>query len=188
MPDSTPPLSSAHLQNSLTCSTPRGIALDVIDGQLTIFKGDIADIHAIKDTLTNHSASTTGTITLASQIISGVGGTPQMEMSLRRPVTIDNPEICTTVRKNIIMLSRRFITQPSTALHKPSITSISTKGVSDVKKDVPFAFRILYHVVLTDPHKDNKDMERLVTENTGNGVAFGGSVIVRPSLLTGDQS
>ncbi|KAG0063168.1 hypothetical protein BGZ89_010100, partial [Linnemannia elongata] len=84
------------------------------------------------------------------------------------------------------MLSRRFITQPSTALHKPSITAISTTGGSDVKKDVPFAFRILYHVVLPDSHKDKKEMERLVTENTGNRGAFHGSVIVRPSLLTGD--
>ncbi|OAQ27227.1 hypothetical protein K457DRAFT_21446 [Linnemannia elongata AG-77] len=132
----------------------QGITQDVIDAQLTIFKGDIADIHAIKDTLSNHDAGTNGTVTLASQIISGIGGTPQMQMSLRRPVTIDNPEIC----------------------------------VSDVKEDVLFAFRILYHVVLTDPHKDKKGMKRLVTENTGNGRAFRGSVIVRPSLLTGGQS
>ncbi|KAG0082027.1 hypothetical protein BGZ90_001043 [Linnemannia elongata] len=135
--------------------------------QLTIFKGEIADIYAIKDTLTNPDA-TTGTVTLASQIISGVGGTPQMQMTLRRPVTIDNPELCATATKNIIKaLQEIYKAQPSTALHKPSITVISTTGVSDVKEDVPFAFRILYHVVLADPHNDKKEMERLITENAG---------------------
>ncbi|KAF9140712.1 hypothetical protein BG015_001548 [Linnemannia schmuckeri] len=167
----------------------QGITQDVMDAQLTIFKGDISDIHAIKDTLTNHHAGTTGAVTLASQIISGIGGTPQMQMSLRRPVTIDNPEICATATKNIITaLQEIYKAQPSTAQHKPSITVISTTGVSDVKEDVPFGFRILYHVVLADPHKDKKVMERLVTESAGNGGAFSGAVIIRPSLLTGDQS
>ncbi|KAG0281075.1 hypothetical protein BGZ96_001287 [Linnemannia gamsii] len=165
----------------------QGISQDVMDAQLTIFKGDISDIHAIKDTLTNHHAGTTGAVTLATQIISGIGGTPQMQMSLRRPVTIDNPEICATATKNIILaLQEVYKAQPSTTLNKPSITVISTTGVSDVKEDVPFAFRILYHVVLADPHTDKKEMERLVTENTGT--SFKGAVIIRPSLLTGDQS
>ncbi|KAK5816284.1 hypothetical protein F5H01DRAFT_344116 [Linnemannia elongata] len=149
----------------------QGITQDVIDAQLTIFKGNIADIHAIKDTLSNRDAGTTGTVTLASQIISDAGGIPQMQMSLRRPA-----------------LQEIYKAQPSTALHKPSTTVISTTGVSNVKEDVPVAFRILYHVFLADPHKDKKEMERLVTENTGNGGAFRCSVIVRPSLLMGDQS
>ncbi|KAF8932876.1 hypothetical protein BGZ47_011136 [Haplosporangium gracile] len=167
----------------------QGITQDLMDAQLTIFKGDISDIHAIKDTLTNHHPGTTGAVTLASQIISGIGGTPQIQMSLFRPVTIDNPEICASATKNIITaLQEIYKAQPSTALHKPSITVISTTGVSDIKEDVPFGFRILYHVVLADPHKDKKEMERLVIENTGNGGTFSGSVIVRPSLLTGDQS
>ncbi|KAF9283165.1 hypothetical protein BGZ88_010607 [Linnemannia elongata] len=132
------------------------------NAQHTIFKGEIADIYAIKDTLTNPDA-TTGTVT--SQTISGVGGTPQMQMTLRRPVTIDNPELCATATQNIIKAVQEiYKAQPSTALHKPSITVISTTGVSDVKEDVPFAFRILYHVVLADPHKDKKEMERLAVK------------------------
>ncbi|KAG0069770.1 hypothetical protein BGZ89_002153 [Linnemannia elongata] len=82
----------------------QGVTQGLIDAQLTIFKGEIADIYAIKDTLTNptNPDATTGTVTLASQIISGVGGTPQMQMTLRRPVTIDNPELCATATQNII--------------------------------------------------------------------------------------
>ena len=163
----------------------QGLAQSTIDSQLTIVKGDISDISAIMSVLTNNST----TFQVASQIISGIGGTPQMQMSLRRPVTIDNPEICATATKNIIQaLQKIYEAQPSTAQHKPSITVISTTGVSDIKEDVPFGFQTLYHVVLADPHKDKKEMERLVTENTGNGEAFSGTVIVRPSLLMGDQS
>ncbi|KAF9426888.1 hypothetical protein BGZ76_002556, partial [Entomortierella beljakovae] len=72
----------------------------------------------------------------------------------------------------------------------PSITVISTTGVSDIQ-DVPFGFRFLYHIVLADPHKDKKEMERLITENMTetdeSSRAFRGAIVVRPSLLTGDH-
>ncbi|KAF8947439.1 hypothetical protein BGZ47_009177 [Haplosporangium gracile] len=158
----------------------QGLAQSTINTQLTIVKGDISDILAIKSVLTNNTSQ------LTSQIISGIGGTPQMQMSLCRPVTIDNPEICTTAAKNItIALQELYKPNPTTAQQKPSITVISTSGVSNIKEDVPFGFQTLYHVVLAEPHNDKKEMERLVTENTG--VAFSGAVIIRPSLLMGDQ-
>ncbi|KAF9156126.1 hypothetical protein BG015_007168 [Linnemannia schmuckeri] len=159
----------------------QGLDQSTIDTQLTIVKGDISDIPAIKSVLTRNTAQ------LASQTISGIGGTPQMQMSLRRPVTIDNPEICATATKNITLaLQEIYKANPTTAQQKPSITVISTTGVSNIKEDVPFGFQTLYHVVLADPHKDKKEMERLVTENTG--IVFSGAVIIRPSLLMGDQS
>lgn len=75
----------------------QGVSESIIDNQLTIVKGDIADILTIKFALFS-----TKTHTIASQIISGVGGTPQMRMSLFKPMTIDNPEICATTTQNII--------------------------------------------------------------------------------------
>jgi hypothetical protein len=164
----------------------QGLDQSIIDSRLTIVKGDISDIAAIKSVLTNNT-----TDTIASQIISGIGGTPQMQMSFTRPVTIDNPEICATATKNIVQaLQEIYASHPSsTTQHKkPSITVISTTGVSDIKEDVPFGFQTLYHVVLADPHKDKKKMERLVTENTGAGGVFSGALIIRPSLLMGDQN
>lgn len=164
----------------------QGLDQSTIDSRLTIVKGDISDIVAIKSVLTNNTSDT-----IASQIISGIGGTPQMQMSLTRPVTIDNPEICATTTKNIVqVLQEIYASHPASTIHykKPSITVISTTGVSNVKEDVPFGFQTLYHVVLADPHKDKKEMERLVTENTGAGGAFSGALIIRPSLLMGDQN
>ncbi|KAG0195604.1 hypothetical protein BGX33_002926 [Mortierella sp. NVP41] len=118
-----------------------------------------------------------------------------MRWSLRRPMTIDNPEVCATSTRNIIQaLKEIYTSHPSTAQHKPSITVISTTGVSDVKEDVPFGFRFFYHVVLADPHKDKKVMEKLLIENSSDttiatdGGVFSGAVMIRPSLLTGDQN
>lgn len=162
----------------------QGISQTALDCQLTIVKGDIASIPAIKSVLLSKDH------TLASQIISGVGGAPIMQWSFPLPVTVDNPEICATTTKNIVQALREiYAEQPASASLKPSILVISSTGLSDVREDVPFGFRFLYHVVLKVPHKDKKVMENLVAENSTSieGV-FCGGVVVRPSLLTGDQN
>ncbi|KAF9386719.1 hypothetical protein CPB97_003423 [Podila verticillata] len=161
----------------------QGISQAALDSQLTIVKGDIASIHAIKSVLLSKDH------TLASQIISGVGGAPVMQWSLKF-VTVDNPEICATTTKNIVQALREiYAEQPISASHKPSILVISSTGLSDVREDVPFGFRFLYHVTLEVPHKDKKVMENLVAENsTSTEGVFCGGVVVRPSLLTGDQN
>ncbi|KAG0248333.1 hypothetical protein BGZ95_008107 [Linnemannia exigua] len=170
----------------------QGLEKSIIDTQLTIVKGDIADLLAIKSVLTNNNtfeSTAADSVQIASQIISGIGGTPQMRMSLSKPMTIDNPEICATTTKNIIQaLQEIYSAHPSTTQHKPSIAVISTTGVSDVREDVPFGFRTFYHVGLAVPHRDKKEMERLVSENASSTGVFRGAVIVRPSLLKGDQS
>ncbi|ORZ28958.1 hypothetical protein BCR41DRAFT_344346 [Lobosporangium transversale] len=171
----------------------QGISQATIDAQLTIIKGDISDIAAIKSVLLSNKDNSNPV--LASQIISGIGGTPQLQRSLKKPVTIDNPEICATATKNVIQVLQQIYTEFPTTIsqqQKPVITVISTTGVSDVKEDVPFGFQFLYHVLLADPHKDKKVMEKLITENTQESDAskrvFRGAIIVRPSLLTGDHS
>ncbi|KAF9548165.1 hypothetical protein EC957_007193 [Mortierella hygrophila] len=149
----------------------QGLSQSIIDTQLTIIKGDIANINAIKAAIANNSITTTGTsaVKLASHIISGIGGTPQMHISLSKPLTIDNPEVCAIAAKNIIQsLQEIYAAHPSTSQQRPSITVISTTGVSDVREDVPFGFRTFYHVVLADPHKDKKAMEDLVVASHQN--------------------
>ncbi|KAF9371658.1 hypothetical protein CPB97_001814, partial [Podila verticillata] len=145
----------------------QGISQATIDSQLTIIKGDIASVPTIKSVLfsdKNH--------TFASQIMSGVGGTPQLQWSIARPA-----------------LYEIYAEHSSTATHKPSIVIISTTGVSDVCEDVPFGFQTMYHVALADPYKDKKEMEKIVTENAGGlDAVFRGAIAVRPSLLTGDQN
>ncbi|GJJ76076.1 hypothetical protein EMPS_08435 [Entomortierella parvispora] len=160
----------------------QGLSQAVIDSQLTIIKGDIANIAAIKAVLTKNTFGTDH-VQVASQIISGVGGTPVLNKSVTKPVTIDNPEICAQATRNIVQALTEI-----KAHDRPSITVISTTGVSDVKEDVPFWFRFLYHYMLADPHVDKKEMERIVTENSSSTGVFRGSVIIRPSLLVSDQN
>ncbi|GJJ76071.1 hypothetical protein EMPS_08430 [Entomortierella parvispora] len=160
----------------------QGISQEVLDDQLLIIKGDISDLTAIKDVLTNNTIRTKH-IELARQIISGVGGAPTVNKSLTKPVAIDHPEICAQTTQNIV--------QALTEIHfpdKPSITVISTTGISDTKEDVPFMSRFLHKVILADPHRDKKEMERIVTENTSPKGVFRGAIIVRPSLLSGDHN
>ena len=160
----------------------QGLSQTVLDSQLTIIQGDIADVAKIQATLTRNTAGTSH-VELATQIISGTGGAPVFFKSITKPVAIDNPDICAQTTRNIV--------QALTEIHaqdKPSITVISSTGISDVKEDVPFWFRFLYHVILAVPHKDKKEMENIVTENSSSTGVFRGSVIIRPSLLAGDQN
>ncbi|KAG0341725.1 hypothetical protein BG004_005931 [Podila humilis] len=180
--------------------TAQGITQPVLDAQLTIVQGDVTDIPAIKSVLVSSKHNNT----LASQIISGVGGVPQFQFNIKKPVTIDNPKICATTVQNIAEALRQIIlaneqerrpelatTTTTTTSQRPSIVVISTTGLSSVREDVPFGFQTLYHIVLADPHADKKEMENFVTKESvasdPEGV-FSGAIVVRPSLLTGDQN
>ncbi|KAF9114511.1 hypothetical protein BGW39_003333, partial [Mortierella sp. 14UC] len=102
-----------------------GFTQSIIDSQLTIVKGDIADLPAIKYILINNTSNKTGSVKVAWQIISGISDTPQIRMSFRKPIAIDNPEICAIATKNIIQaLQEIYSAHPSTARHKPSVTVI----------------------------------------------------------------
>ncbi|KAG0238023.1 hypothetical protein BGW42_007577 [Actinomortierella wolfii] len=172
----------------------QGISQDTIDNQLTIVQGDIADVSAIKRVLYTTTKNNT-TPSLTSSIISGVGGTPQLQKSFKHPVTIDNPEICATATRNILQALHEIIQETSTKtgsdVSKPLMTVISTTGVSNVKEDVPFGFQTLYHKFLAVPHADKKAMEQLIDEHLAqhdqSQHVLRGAVVVRPSLLMGDH-
>ncbi|KAG0201172.1 hypothetical protein BGX33_010489 [Mortierella sp. NVP41] len=173
-----------------------GITQAMIDAQLTIIQGEVADVSAVKrvllvptrkqDTSTAGEEEAEEEVEVVSQIISRIGGVAQLHWSLTQSVTIEGLEVYVGIR--------------------PLITVISSTGISDGPEDVPLGLRYLYHVVLAAPHKDKKEMERIVTENsvtaavataasskttatamaaTTEGV-FDGSIIIRASLLMGD--
>lgn len=180
----------------------QGIPQTTIDSQLRIVKGDIGDVSAIKNILLVPSASTAGeggeeAVGLVSAIVSGVGGVGKLQWSLRRPVTVDVPDLCANAVKNIVQaLHEIYETHPSLASgQRPSITVISSTGISQGPEDVPFGLRTLYHVILADPHKDKREMERIALENANNAVlstdagkVFGEAIVVRATLMKGGQS
>jgi hypothetical protein len=169
----------------------QGVTQDKIDHQLKIIKGDISDLSAIKNVLLSINDNG-GSPLVASHIISGIGGAPKFQKSIKRPITIDNPTICTTGITNIMQVLREIYHEyPSMTETKPSITVISSTGISSVQEDVPFGFQTLYHVILKRPHEDKKAMEQLVVENMNESNEsqrlFRGVICVRPSLLMGDH-
>ncbi|KAF9165278.1 hypothetical protein BGX20_000658 [Mortierella sp. AD010] len=167
----------------------QGVSQATLDDQLNIVEGNIADVAAIKSVLLskdNHPV-------IASQIISGIGGAPSARFSVMKPLTVDDPEVCAVAVKNIMLaLGEIYAEHPTTSEHKPSITVISSTGLSDAHEDVPFGFRLFYRMALQEPHKDKKEMERLITDNATHPIEssrlFRGVIILRVSLLRGDQN
>jgi len=167
-----------------------------IDSNLTIIQGDVTDVEAVKRTICPQSNNGT----LVSTIISGIGGAPKLQLSLWKPVTIDNPDICTQASETLIRAVRELQGSESQPLpdgqqrrqQQPLISLISTTGISSGPDDVPFFLRFLYHYLLVTPHVDKRRMERAVVSSMDAEDAlarpFRGFVIVRPTLLFGDQS
>ncbi|KAG0322690.1 hypothetical protein BGZ99_003183 [Dissophora globulifera] len=170
----------------------QGVSQQTLDAQLRIIQGDILDVASIKRTLISINEKT-GDIVVASHIISGIGASAQMKKSLTKPVVIDNPTVCATALENTVeALQQIYAEHPVVGqLHKPSITVISSTGISDGPEDVPFGLRFLYHTVLATPHKDKKNMEELALQNEATAEhptgVFRGAIVIRASLMTGDQ-
>ncbi|KAF4181100.1 hypothetical protein CNMCM8694_005575 [Aspergillus lentulus] len=164
----------------------QGISEQTITANLIIIQGDVTDIAAVKKTLVSGDQRK-----LVDKIVSGVGARPSVQFSLTTPVKMDNEHICEQAITTIIRaLGEIYAEYPDERLCKPVITVISSTGV-DGPDDVPFGFKSLYSVLLAVPHEDKKKLEESVKADglkDESSRAFGGAVIVRPSLLVGDQS
>ncbi|KAF6220504.1 hypothetical protein HO133_002937 [Letharia lupina] len=141
----------------------KGVPQSALDTHLTISKGDVLNTQDCRGTLTLNGRT-------ADIIISGIGVPPT------------GPEItvCTTTANNI--LSALPTLPPTASGTKPLFVALSTTGVSDGPRDVPLLFAPLYHWFLANPHRDKRNMERAIGEQTDN------FVIVRPSLLTNGKA
>lgn len=156
-----------------------------IDALLTIHAGNVLDSSACAKALT----SPLNPSVLVDTIYFGVGGAPRMNWSLMAPFTNDDPTVCqvgmATVLRALSELANSGI-RTTNADTKPNLIAISTTGITDGKRDVPWLLVPLYHWALHIPHVDKKNMERLVqgsVEETTRGYT-----IVRPTLLTDGQA
>jgi hypothetical protein len=112
-------------------------------------------------------------------IVSGIGGVPQFTPNPLRP-TLDDPTVCQDTTRALLDAVRSKA--PS---KKPIVIVISTTGMSDHGRDIPVAMVPLYHWMLPVPHKDKKEMERLLAEEAKTvSSCIGGFVVARASLLT----
>ncbi|KAK9243888.1 hypothetical protein V1506DRAFT_543109 [Lipomyces tetrasporus] len=161
----------------------QGLPQETLDQHLTIVQGDATKVEDVMRALLLDGK-------LVSFIISGLGGKPVFQKSLRKPVSIDNPDICVTATETILNALREICAEnPSAAAMKPLLAYVSTTGISNGPEDVPFGFRFLYHVLLAVPHVDKRKMESIWTSHMAQPEAserlFRGVVGVRASFLTG---
>ncbi|PYI09733.1 hypothetical protein BO78DRAFT_21934 [Aspergillus sclerotiicarbonarius CBS 121057] len=136
---------------------------------LTITQGNVADIDAVQQTLNANGRP-------VDLIISGIGGKPRFERSLKP--TLDNPTVCQDATRAILAAAQL-------SPRKPRLVVISTTGLSN-KRDVPVMMMPLYHWLLKVPHEDKKVMEdQIVAEmqKPETERAIDNYLIVRPSLL-----
>ncbi|TPX21770.1 hypothetical protein DIZ76_015733 [Coccidioides immitis] len=167
----------------------QGIDQFTIDSNLTVIQGDATDIAAVKRALV--PGPNNGR--MVSTIISGLGGSPKLQLSALTPVTLDNPHICEQ-STNVLLSAIRELqsSQCSQAQQKPLLAIISTTGISSAAEDVPFLFRLFYHYFLAVPHQDKRKMERAIISSMDttdpSDRPLRGFVSVRPSLLTGDHN
>lgn len=154
----------------------RGLPADRVKAVCTIIQGNITDVSAVKNTLL--AANGPNATQPARTIVSGIGGSPQMQWSLVQPVTLDNPTICQFAYDQVIVALQEL--KPAI---KPMMVLVSTTGLSRKARDVPLAFVPLYHWFLAVPHKDKLEVERRAEKELQSGIHAGGMVCVRPSLL-----
>jgi len=105
-------------------------------------------------------------------IISSIGGAFDF-----KSFGIDDPRVCERGIEALLQAIKEARAKGATG--NPQIVVVSTTGVSESGvRDVPLLMVPLYHVMLKEPHKDKKLLEKGVRES---GERF---TIVRPSLLT----
>jgi hypothetical protein len=146
---------------------------------LKIVQGSCTEVSAVKQTLATNRIP-------ASLIIVGVGATPHMQLSLKEPFVMDQPNICEDTSKAILTALRELRREGVISeVQKPTLIGISTTGVSN-ERDVTLDVNLFYHAALSVPHKDKALMEEVIARastETGPDAPINGFVFIRPSLL-----
>lgn len=127
--------------------------------KLTIIKGDALDPAVVKETILDTDV-----------IVYSIGSA--FNASSRSMVS---PGLC----HDTMTVLLQVIEELDENDRPKRMIAVSTTGL-DGMKEVPYLFRPMYHFLLSEPHKDKKELEKLVQENK----LISNWILVRPSLLT----
>lgn len=157
----------------------RGVPESTITDNLVLVEGDSTDTSAVKKVLLYRDQP-------VSLIVCGVGGRPFFDTPLT--LTIDNPRICQDTVGAILEAARTLDTVEGS--YKPTLIAISSTGISDTARDVPWIMVPPSRWLLKVPHADKKVMERRIQEDmqkddTAKGIQ--NYTIVRPSWFTAGE-
>lgn len=156
----------------------RGVSADLISKHLTIVQGNSKDPTKVAEVLKVNNV-------VADMVVSGVGGLPIFKPNPLRP-TLDDPTICQDTVSTILGALRDLQSDSTQGKKKPTLVVVSSTGISDHNRDVPLAMLPFYHLMLSNPHKDKKMMEKLLVEEIRKDAssAIENFVAVRPTFLT----
>ncbi|CAK4013375.1 Hypothetical predicted protein [Lecanosticta acicola] len=162
----------------------KGVSPQALDSHLTIIEGNVKDVAAVKRTLVCNDK-------MVDHIVSGIGGTPALQWSYRRPVTLTDTTICQDAGR-VILQGATEVSRETKALKKPGFINISTTGISppEVPRDIPFLYIPFYRWALHVPHVDKAVLEEQLREYVQlpeNEKGLSGFVNVKPSLLMDGQ-
>jgi hypothetical protein len=163
---------------SLLTSAPHNISQSALDLLLTIVQGSSTDQSALTSLLKFGP----------TLVISSVGAAPIFQASIRSPMIVDQPTICTDSMQTLLdaLHTEGENGSPLPRLHVVSMTAI---GLSKKHRDMPFLLRPMYSYLLPVPHRDKRNLEQLgVNElNKAGGVLAGFTSIKAPLLTDGKE-
>ena len=119
----------------------KGISGSTLDQHLTIVEGNVKDVEAVKSALQLNGQ-------VVDTIVCGIGGTPCLQWSLLRPVSLTDPTICQDAGNTIVQALVQL--RPTT---KPLLAIVSTTGIQPqgMPRDEPLLCSPLYRWMLHVP-------------------------------------
>lgn len=163
-----------------TALEAQGISAREQKALLKVVEGDVKDGHTVRNTLHIDGR-------LVDKIISGIGGVPQPQLSLFRPLTMAEGAICSDGTRTILAA----LGTATGAGRKPTMAVISSIGVQqDLPRDYPLMLAPLMRWMLNAAFDDKRDMEKQLKDSVreGNASPLESYIIVRPTVLADGDS
>lgn len=150
------------------------VTAEIIAKHLTIIKGNAYEPADVRKTIAPND-------TPVEIIISGIGGAPVMQRSIKKPIVLDQPTICQDVGGVILKVARELASEK-----KPLFVNFSTTGIPSAGKpwDVPMMMTWIYKYTLVDPHEDKARLQEAIAADIKSpGTGIGAYINVKASLL-----
>ena len=136
------------------CRTPSKLAAlfpTPAPANLHLVQGNATDA----DTLAKHLLSPADPARLVDAIVFSIGARPTLK-------GMDDLHVCENGMAALLAALRRGPATTTVSGAKPRLVAVSSTGISDHGRDLPWLMYPLYKLALHVPHQDKKAMERLV--------------------------
>jgi hypothetical protein len=157
------------------------VRLATIDRYLTIHEGDAKSASDLAYALINPLDETF----LVDIIYYSLGIYPVWQFSLVQPFVLPDPTFCETTMARLFSSIDQLQTQgikSSVSGQKPLLIATSSTASRNITRSVPFLMVPFYAWLLSSPHNDKLNMEKIIYAD--NGVHVRDFVIIRPAIMT----